>query len=206
LARGHNGAATLAFARDRPAAEDHAKKAVTHWEALVRAHDGVPAHHGELGMALGNLGRIVRDRPEEARGYLTRGVAEVIRVLQANPGDETFRQSLRQQARDLADLLVRAGDHDAARALAEKLAGELPKGSLGTYRAVCFLARCATTARNFSGSSADADRRVEEYAGLALKLIQAGNAADLARLIDDPDCDPFRHQEPFRAALARTGR
>ena len=114
LARAHNGAATLAFPRDRPAAEDHARKAVTHWEALVRAHDGVPAHHGELGMALGNLGRIVRDRPEEAREYLTRGVAEVIRVLQANPGDETFRQSLRQQARDLADLLVRAGDHDVA--------------------------------------------------------------------------------------------
>ncbi|HVK18666.1 MAG TPA: serine/threonine-protein kinase [Fimbriiglobus sp.] len=206
LARAHNGAATLAYARDRPAAEEHVRKAVTHWEALVRAHDGVPAHHGELGMALGNLGRIVRGRPEEAREYLTRGVAEVIRVLQANPGDETFRQSLRQQARDLADLLVRAGDHDAARALAEKMARELPKGSLGTYRAVCFLARCATTARNFLGPLADVDRRVEEYTGLALKLIQASNAADLARLIDDPDCDPFRHQKQFRAALARTGR
>src|SRR5947208_8728659 len=123
--------------------------------------------------------------------------------LRANPREPSFRKSLRQQARDLADLLTRAGDHAAARTLAQEMARAVPEGGLGTYRAVCFLARCATTARNLSGPPADADRRVGEYAELALALVRAGSPADLAPLLDDPDCDPFRHQPSFRAALGR---
>jgi tetratricopeptide (TPR) repeat protein len=207
VARGHNGAAALAFAgKDRVAAEDHARKSVGHWEALARKNPGVPAYDAELGMALGNLGRIVLASPEEARKYLTGGVAKVVVGLRANPRGDGFEQSLRQQTRDLAGLLVRAGDHDAARALAEKLARDLPDRSLGTYRAVCFLARCATATRGLAGPPADADRRVGEYADLALKLIRAARPAELAALLDDPDCDPFRHQEPFRTALGRPGR
>jgi tetratricopeptide (TPR) repeat protein len=207
LARAYNGAAALALAaKDRDAAEYHAKKAVGHWEVLVDRYPRVPAYHGELGTALGQLGRIVLARPGEARGHLTRGVVEVMAGLRANPREPNFRRSLREQSRDLADLLVRAGGHDAARALAGEMARALPDRSLGTYRAVCFLARCATATRDLPGPPADADRRVEEYSDLALKLVSAGSLADLAPLLDDPDCDPFRHQEPFRTALGRSGR
>jgi serine/threonine-protein kinase len=201
LARAYTVLAAQAYDRDPGKAEEHTRKAVGHWEALIGTHPGVPVYSGELGVALGNLGRLTEDRPAEARGHLTRGIAEVLIGLRANPRDAAFRQSLRQQCGDLADHLVRAGDDEAIARQAELLSRDLPDGGQGNYRAVCFLARCAAIAQSLPAPPPGP--RVERYALKALALIRDGNPTDLAPLLDDPDCDPFRHEPRFRQALGR---
>src|SRR5439155_1343080 len=91
-----------------------------------------------------NLGLVRRSAgdPAAARAALTRGLAELLVGLKASPGEPAFRQSLRQQVRDLPGLLVWAGDHDGARRLARTIAAALPDRADATRWAVALLAGC----------------------------------------------------------------
>ncbi len=203
LARVCTTMAELEYARDRKAAEAHTRAAIGHWEAVLAIRPNVPSDHGELGIALGNLGRLAAARPAEARIHLTRGIPEVLTALRANPDDADFRQSLRQQARDLADLLVRAGDDAAIAQEAERIRDGLPGHPFGEWRAVCFLARAAATTAKVPDPPADAARRADAFAAQALAIVRKGNATFLVGLLDDPDCDPIRKRPAFREALGR---
>jgi tetratricopeptide (TPR) repeat protein len=210
LAKMCTAQAGLAFSRDRAAAAAHTREAVRHWRALIAQEPGVAPYHGELGVALGNLGVIAAARAEEFRRYLgpltpdgsvaarwhfTEGIAEVLTALRANPEKPHLRTALKRQTRALADQLVRAGEYEAALAQADEIRRGLPNHPEGILIAVRFLARCATTTR--------ATPAAADYAGKALELIGTGKPTDLAPLLDDPDFDPFRSQPAFRAALGR---
>ncbi|QEL16502.1 serine/threonine-protein kinase [Limnoglobus roseus] len=203
LARVCTTMAELEYARNRKVAETHTRAAIGHWEAVLAIRPNVPSDHGELGIALGNLGRLSAARPAEAREHLTRGIPEVLTALRANPDDADFRQSLRQQARDLADLLVRAGDDVAVAQEAERIRDGLPAHHFGAWRAVCFLARAAATAGKIPAPLEETARRADAFAKQAIAIVRKGNATLLAGLLDDPDCDPIRKLPAFREALRR---
>jgi tetratricopeptide (TPR) repeat protein len=197
LAKAFNSLAAIADkARDRTAATGHLARAKDVLADLTHRYPDNPEYHGELGIALGNLGRTLDpSRPEEARKHLADGLREVAVALRANPDERYFRHSFRQQSGDLARLLVRAGDHEAARKQATDLAQTGPP--VGTRLAVCFLAACVDAVRQ-SGSAAD---EVERYAQHAIALVRAHPPSDPAALLQDPDCEPLRGHAGLAEAL-----
>ncbi len=203
LARVCTCLAEIEAGRNKPAAEAHTRAAVGHWEALLALRPNVPSDHGELGMALGNLGRLTIDRPTEARGPLTRALPELLIALKANPDIQEFRNSLRSVTRDLAKVLVQTGEDIEIARQAEAIGAGLPGPTYGTWTAVCFLARAAAAVQKLPGSPADAGRRVEGFGKQAAELIRKGDAAALAPLLEHPDCEPFRSLPVFREAFGR---
>jgi tetratricopeptide (TPR) repeat protein/tRNA A-37 threonylcarbamoyl transferase component Bud32 len=206
LARVCTTLAELEYARNKSAAETSTREAVGQWKTLLAAKatgPSVPSYHGELGIALGNLGRLTKNRPDEARGHLAQGIAEVLIALRANSEDKDFTQSLRQQSRDLVDILVRSGDDAEVVRQAERIRDGIP-GSIGIRRAVCFLARAAEIAEKLPGPNSATTRRTESFARRAIALIRAGDTAELTSLADDPECAAFRQRPDFREALVRS--
>ena len=203
LARAWNTLAATAFQTgDVATAADMSARAVDVWGALVSAHPDAADYHGELGIALGNLGRAVYpSRPADARTHLTRGVAELLIGLKASPADPAFGDSLRQQTHDLAELLVWAGDNEAARRLARDLAGALPDRAAGAHRAVCLLAGCVAALER-QQPAADGTE-VDQYVRLASELVRAAGLTDWTALKADADCAPLMGRPAFASAIGK---
>jgi len=130
---------------------------------------------------------------------LTRGLKELVVGLRASPGDSGFRDSLRKQSRAVAGLLVRAGDHDSARALARHIAAELPDPVQGAHRAAALLAGCV--------AATDGDRpptdEAKAYEALAIELVERAGRADWSDLRSDPDCAPLLARSRFATAVGK---
>jgi serine/threonine-protein kinase len=191
-------AAVHAEANQLDKADGFWEEAQGHLERLAREQPAVTDHRGVLGTVLGNRGsvRAERGKPAEARPLLEAGVAELVTGLKPNPTRPDFRDALRGQCRDLADVLTGLGDHEAVRRHARSLAAELPAGGVGTYHAVCLLALSAAKLR--AGQPADAAaREARAHAELARELIRAaGPAPELAKLPGEADFVAFsQHPE-----------
>lgn len=195
LARVCNTLAAVAFQTgDADAAATHSARAVELWSELVAASPSTAEYHGELGLALGNLGRAKYQAvPADARQHLTRGISELLKGLQSNPAEPAFRSSLRQQTRDVAGLLVRAEDHDAAQRLARDLASGLPGKADGTHRAVSFIAACVEPLR----TRPDSASIIEAYVALAAKFVREAGPNDWSALRNDPECKWIVSKSPL---------
>jgi tetratricopeptide (TPR) repeat protein len=171
------------------------------WAGLI-ADRGTPGDHGELGIALGNQGlALERLRRDEARALLTRGLTELLVGMRTSPDDPGFRASLRRQTRAVAGLLVRAGDHDAARGLARRIAAEPPDEVRSAHRAAALLAACLSAVERYK--PAGADREVEGYVRLAVRLVTAAGPAAWKAVAADADCAPLVGHQEFAAALEK---
>jgi tetratricopeptide (TPR) repeat protein len=198
-ARAYNARAAVAFDAGEPA-EGTAlfARAVDVWAGLAAQQDS-PDYHGELGIALGNHGRaLYQSDPPRARQLLTRGLTELLIGLKANPDHPAFASSFRQQARDLAGLLVGAGDHAGARALARAVAATPPDRVASARRAVTLLAGCVAAAER-QQVPAEADG----YETLAVELVTAAGPADWSVLRADPDCAALVNRPGFAKAVGK---
>ncbi len=190
-------AAVLAESKRPDEADRFWEEAQGHLERLAREQPTVSDHRGVLGTVLGNRGslRVSKGRPSEARPLLEAAVAELTAALKPNPDRPEFRHVLRGQCRDLADVLTGLGDHEAVRRHARSLARELPAGGVGTYHAACLLAASVGKLR--------AGREAQAHTDLAHELIRSdsGHAAELRKLLDDPDFKPLCHQPELVSLL-----
>jgi eukaryotic-like serine/threonine-protein kinase len=192
-------AAALAEMKQLNAADGWWEKAQQQWETLIRLQPEAAGHHGDLGMALGNRGRVrvLQGRLVEARGLLEAGVGEALAALRANPDQPDYRSALRQLCADLSSALTKLGGHTAAREHARLLSGELPARSAGTYHAACLLARCVWVLRA-QPTSEMTDREIQLHTGLVRELIeQSPHRAELAKLLDDAAFEPLRREPLF---------
>jgi tetratricopeptide (TPR) repeat protein/tRNA A-37 threonylcarbamoyl transferase component Bud32 len=199
LARTCTTLSQLEYKSDRPAAEKYTRESVLQLETLLAVRPNVPSYHGDLGLALDNLGRLTVDRPGEARGHFTRGIDEVLVALRANGDDADLRQVLRKLTNDLAENLAATGDCAEIARRAECIKNGLFGRPEGVRRAVAFLARAATAV----GKQPDADRRINAFAGQAVEMMRGCDPDVLKGILDDPDCQPFRPHPVFREAFGR---
>lgn len=204
LAQAFNTLAAIDYeVPDRKTATAHLTRAVELWETLANGPEDKADYHGKLGLALGNLGRSIRESsPADARRHLTRGLGELLVALRTNPNAPAYRTSFRQQMRDLAWLLVAASEHDVARRQATELAQAVPGRPMGNFLAVCFLAACADEVNRAGRNGAEFDR----YAGHAVSLIGERPSDELLVLLRDRDCDPLRVHPGFAAVAGGGGR
>src|SRR5262249_17215063 len=142
LANACNTLATAAAQQREFGDADHGwADAQGHWERLLREQPGVADHHGDLGITLGNRGRLrfLQGDAAGARPLLERALAEDVAALTPNPNRPAFREALRNHCRDLADTLTRLGEHAELRRQAEALCRSLPGHGAGPYHAACLL-------------------------------------------------------------------
>lgn len=102
------------------------------------------ALHGDLGMVQGNLGLAYLDQHDlqSAQHFLEEAIQHLVRVLSVSEEQDFFRQILRDNYQNLAEVLVLANDYPAAAIAAHSLADVFPESGQDAYIAACFLARC----------------------------------------------------------------
>src|SRR5262249_53398605 len=110
----------------------------------------VAAYAGDLGMVSGNLGlaSFAQSQLPESRKHLERAVDLLQKALTISPNHAIYRDILRDNCQNLAEVLILSGDHAAAAEMAKSLAGVFPGSAKDGYFAACFLARCARLADN----------------------------------------------------------
>ncbi len=196
LARTNNTLAAVAFAEKKTAeAAEFSKKAADQWAALSAANPDSGEYHGELGISLGNQGRVLlKSDPVAARTVLTRGLFEVLRALESNVDGKAYLISARKQSNDLADLLIGADAHDDARKLARRIAAEFPRNR---RRALALLASFLTACERHKTSAAE----IEPYELLAIELTKGLGSSDFSALRADPDCAALVNRPTFAKAI-----
>lgn len=103
------------------AAQGHLEQASTAWteatQSLERLHTmgkSSSTTHADLGMCLGNLGRLrlMQGNLAQAESFLERGLAEMGPVLKSHPQHPSYRRATFNQCGDLAKVLMRQGRFD----------------------------------------------------------------------------------------------
>lgn len=204
LANAWNSIGYVESLQQKPA-DSHAAwtQAAALLEGLVAEHPDVATYQGDLGMVLGNLGLadFALSKPEAAREDLERSVKRLRGAVATNPGHAIYQEFLRDNSRNLAEVLVVSGDHVAAAAAARDLVDLAPDSVQEQYAAACFLARCAALVEN--DSRLDSDQRptiARAYADESLAMLRKAIAAgfnDASQLKGDRD-------SIFQAVAARS--
>jgi len=188
LANTHN---SLAVALVSQGKEDEAEKA---WTAaadllrqLIQQSSNRPRLYGDLGMTIGNLGRLHlrRGNLAEARGCLEESVQCLRVALDKNPNHPDYVRPARNQYHDLAAVMVGQGDEAGTLALAQALVKSDRPGEI--VLAAAFLASCLTASE--PPSTADDSgfhARIEELtAELCRQAVERGRESlDLLRTDD----------------------
>jgi serine/threonine protein kinase/tetratricopeptide (TPR) repeat protein len=167
----------------------------------------VPDYQNDLAGTLVNLAGLHKQRGEfeaavalleEARPYHQT-------ALNINPRPH-YRNFYRNNLWVMADCRLGQADHARLAAAADELARFAYDPPNDAYNAACYLSRCATLADKDAGL--DADRRAElaqGYAGRALELLRLAVARgykNAARMKQDPDLEPLRTRDEFKALVA----
>lgn len=162
-------------------------------EGLVAEYPDVATYQGDLGMVLGNLGLadFALSRPEAARDHLERSVKRLRDAVSANPGHAIYQEFLRDNCRNLAEVLIVSGDHVAAAAAARDLIGFAPDSVQEQYAAACFLARCAAVSENDARFESEQRPKIARaYADESLAMLRKAIATgfdDASQLRGDRD-------------------
>ncbi|HEX3147121.1 MAG TPA: serine/threonine-protein kinase [Gemmataceae bacterium] len=185
LARAYTGLAVVVFDEGSTAeATALFARAVDALMDLVAHHESAD-YHGELGIALGNHGRaLYQADPAKAKLQLTRGLTELMIGLQSAKKEPTFGSSFRQQARDLATLLIQTGDRVGARDVVQRIVNASPDRTRAIHWAAVFLANCIAATESQKMPVGDAD----EFETIAIELVQAAGPADWSSIRSDADC------------------
>lgn len=177
--------------------EDKPEEALRAWtraasllEGLVAERPQIAAYRGDLGMVLGNLGLILYGQSQvtEAREHLERSVSRLRESLSASPGHAVYEEILQDSWRNLAEILVVAGDHAAAAQAAQSLADLAPDSAESQYAAACFLARCARLAQAGESDGAEKTSAARAYGDGSLSALRRAidkGFHDLVRLESD---------------------
>jgi serine/threonine-protein kinase len=204
---GNLGILLTTMGRDREA-EGEYRKALALQRRLVADSPAVPNYHNDLAGTLVNLAQFsagLRDFAG-ARRLLEEALPHHQAALKANPRHPVYRAYFRDNTRTLTDTLLHLGDHAAAAAAADRLAGMAVDPPNDLYKAACFLSRGVPLAEQ-DGQLPEARRKelAKDYAGRALAALRQAVAKgykDAALLRKDPDLDPLRTREAFRKLLA----
>jgi tetratricopeptide (TPR) repeat protein len=201
----HNGLGAVLTRDDQKAEQwEQARK------LFARLVDGYPkqaVYRYRLGLVLGNLGwlRLRQGDLPQARRLLEEGSGYVEAVVASNPDDADRVKKLRSQCRDLAEVLIRQGEHAEAARRATALCHAVP-GPNGTLLALAFLARCVASAPQAPGlSPTEQDALAQRYADQAVDLLRPAlraGQADPERLRRDPGLEPLRKHAAYRQLLA----
>jgi tetratricopeptide (TPR) repeat protein len=187
------------------------KRAADLLERLAREHPEVAAYMGDLGMVSGNLGlaSYAQSNLPESRAQLQRAVELLQKALVISPKHAVYRDILRDNWQNLAEVLVLSADHAGAAAAARALAGVAPESAKERYFAACFLARCARLAAEDSQLAPDQRQTLtKDYADESLtdlrKAIERG-FDDLAQLSSDRDSafQAVESRSDFQELVAR---
>jgi tetratricopeptide (TPR) repeat protein len=138
-----------------PDAERAYREAAAVLERVVVASPGGHEARSLLGLSLGDIGEVLRDRGDLTGSYqaLQESMDHLRAALKAMPGHPAYRGYLQGEAAALGETLVRLGRHDEAARVAEELAGAFPDGGVSRAHAAAILVRCADLARRGGGVS-----------------------------------------------------
>jgi serine/threonine protein kinase len=184
-------------------AEDAFRADLKVQEQLVTAYPNVPEYQAVLGCALDNLAILLldRNRLSEARDCLTRAIHHHRIALGANERNQYYREFLRIDIINLAEIHANLGAHAAAAAAAEELP-DLAQDNPELYGdAARILARCAALAEGDPKLS-EPQRQVQEqsYARRAIELLRQAFGKGLRNLdeLNQPEYDRLRRRDDFR--------
>jgi tetratricopeptide (TPR) repeat protein len=187
------------------------KRAADLLEGLSREHPEVATYTGDLGMVSGNLGlaSYAQSNLPESRAHLQRAVELLRKALAVSPKHAIYRDILRDNCQNLAEVLTLSGDHAAAAESARALAGVFPGSAKDRYFSACFLARCARLAAEDSQLGADQRQALaKSYADESLtelrEAIEQG-FDDLTQLHSDRESafQAVESRSDFQALVAR---
>jgi tetratricopeptide (TPR) repeat protein len=178
------------------------------WEGLQADAPASPAHHAGLIATLVRMGAVADARKDYSRAlaYLERAD----RLRAASPGlldrDPTGPPAGQALVAYLAQVRLALGDHAAAAARADELAGiAAPNGAVGAYNAGCYLSRCSTLAARDPALSPDRRAALaEEYAKRAVSHLRTAVSRGFkqAKLFDtDADLAPLRGRPDYQDFL-----
>jgi tetratricopeptide (TPR) repeat protein len=159
-------------------------------KALVASQPDEPQIRSSYADAIYKLGLISRDRGDlqAACDLLREALREREHSLKPDPREPQYREFFRRNYADLAETLVRIGDHAAAAQTAATLLHEFPERPLDRAVASTLLSRCAELATHDATLSREKrDITVRDYASRARKVL----AEALERVGNDPgqQCD-----------------
>src|SRR5262249_37880992 len=137
------------------------------------------------------LASFAQSQLPESREHLERAVDLLQKALTISPKHAIYRDILRDNCQNLAEVLILSGDHAAAAGAAESLAGVFPGAAKDRYFAACFLARCARLADNDPELGPDQRQTLAgRYADASLAYLQDAierGFDDLSQLQNDRD-------------------
>jgi tetratricopeptide (TPR) repeat protein len=116
-------------------------------ESLERLHalgKGSATSRADLGMCLGNLGRLhlKQDEFSQAETYLLRGLAEMNVAISDDPDRVSYRQAIYNQCADLAKVLIRQGRFEEVLSQASDLSLQLKNPLVNLPARLVFLDSC----------------------------------------------------------------
>ncbi len=157
-----------------PAAENAWSRAVDLFRQLTQEFPDVADYQGGLGMALGNLGWLSLQRTElsQARSRLQEAATCLTAALKPNPSQPNHLQALRNIRQNLAETLLRRGDHAEAARVVELLPQVFPDRAADYYLAARLLARCARLVNDSSLSQSERALLTRRYADRALMMLR----------------------------------
>jgi hypothetical protein len=143
---------------------------------------------------------------EEARQLLSEAITHQQAALKINPRNPTYRQFLRSHYWNLAETLVRWGDHGEAAQAAAKLPELYPAGWLEYHRAAGFLARCVPLAEKDAKLTEEKRKELARTYGLrAVELLSEAISKgykNAKKLKDDAHFDSLRMRDDFKRLLS----
>ena len=144
-------------------AEPVFREAISYFEPFVRDFPNDPMQV-QFGRTLNSLAEIVRQRADlvQARQLLDRARRHAEAALAASADNSHFRQVLRDNAYQRADVAAALGDHVAAAAAAGELSRLGFEPVRDSYKAVCILARCVALAGKDDQLGEDKRRELAE--------------------------------------------
>jgi tetratricopeptide (TPR) repeat protein len=156
------------------AAEKVWLEASTRLRKLTAGKNALPAHRGDLGLMLGNLGWLYLQNHDfaKARDHLLEGTEHLEHALRSNPDHPDYSQSLRGQYIDLSDASLKLGEYLTATDAASKLLKTAGVTLADKFAAACILIRSGTAeATDESLESNERARRAQRHFDDATALL-----------------------------------
>ncbi len=185
--------------REPAAARQVLEKAVEIGSKLVKDYPDRDPYRDAFAAALGNLAVSLRQRGQgkAAVGLLKQAIEQEQVAVARSGGLGHFRRMLGVLFRDLADTFTMMGRVTEAAEAARQRRALIPSGPFDLYNDACLLSRSIATTED--------PRRRDALAAEAVGALRAAVAAGWDNAVHtsrDPDLDPLRARDDFRAMLA----
>jgi tetratricopeptide (TPR) repeat protein len=167
----------------------------------------VPAFRHELATTLRNLAELAVERQElaQARRLLEQALPHRQAALRADPQNAAYRRCFREERSSLGPVLAGLGDHGAAAAVAEELAGLGWDPVSDCYEAACTLSRCVPMLeKDTKLGAAERQKQAQAYTDRALELLHqtvAKGFHNAAQMKQDEDLNSLRTHPEFQRLL-----